>query len=392
MTTLMTPDIIATDRTAELEARLAEAEAALRAIRSGEVDAITVSTPAGEQVYSLRGAEWPYRLMIEAMNEGAVTIAADGLVLDRNRSFANLTRTDQRTIIGSSLLAYFADRDKDIVARTLREERGSNSRARASLRTVDGALVPVSVATHILANDDTPTIIVVTSDLTQVVAAQDAAIEINLRLEQANRSLHMLNECNTTIIRATDEQRLVSDTCNILVGVGAYVLAWIGYAEHDAAKSIRPIAWTDGEGGGDYVESAQVSWGENERGRGPSGTAIRDGRTTVIRDTAIDPAFEPWRELAQREGLRSTAAMPLRDGDETFGVLVVYSGRPDAFDEQEQSLLTELAGDVAYCITNLRRAAKLAETPGESLEKVRPDLAGWHGDSLGPTQPLCVAP
>ena len=67
---------------------------------------------------------------------------------------------------------------------------------------------------------------------------------------------------------------------------GGYKLAWVGYAEHDEAKSVRPVAWADGTP--DYVESAKVSWGDDERGRGPTGTAIRTGRMTVVRDAGSD--------------------------------------------------------------------------------------------------------
>ena len=106
------PDLHASDQIAELRARLSEAEETLHAIRSGEVDAITVSTPAGEQVYSLKSAEQPYREMIEAMSEGAVNITADGMVLYCNQCFARLTRVDPHSIMGSSLLTYFVDRDR----------------------------------------------------------------------------------------------------------------------------------------------------------------------------------------------------------------------------------------------------------------------------------------
>ena len=112
MTTPTTPDMCAPDSIAELRARLAEAEDALRAIRSGEVDAITVSMPDGERVYSLKGAEQPYRDMIEAMSEGAVVITPEGLVVYCNQYFARLTGTDPNTIMGSKLLAYFADQDR----------------------------------------------------------------------------------------------------------------------------------------------------------------------------------------------------------------------------------------------------------------------------------------
>ncbi|NIO00054.1 MAG: hybrid sensor histidine kinase/response regulator, partial [Anaerolineae bacterium] len=69
----------------ELRARLEEAEETLRAIRSGEVDAVIVSGPQGEQVYTLKGADHTYRLLIEQMKEGAATLAAEGTILYCNR-------------------------------------------------------------------------------------------------------------------------------------------------------------------------------------------------------------------------------------------------------------------------------------------------------------------
>ena len=247
MTTPTTPDMCAPESIAELRARLAEAEDALRAIRSGEVDAITVSMPDGERIYSLKGAEQPYREMIEAMSEGAVVITPEGIVVYCNQYFARLTGADPNTIMGSNLLAYFADQDRARVTKAHRDIRAGTNRIRAHLLTVDGALVPVSVAMHVLTDGDIRSIIMVTSDLTQMVAAQEATIRINLRLEQANRALHMLNLCNTTIIHATDETQVLSDTCHALVDSGGYQLAWVGYAEQDEAKSVRPVAWANGD-------------------------------------------------------------------------------------------------------------------------------------------------
>ena len=69
------------DERQELTARMMEAEETLLAIRSGEVDGLVVSTAEGEQVFTLSGAEHPYRVMVETMNEGAVTLASDGTIL-----------------------------------------------------------------------------------------------------------------------------------------------------------------------------------------------------------------------------------------------------------------------------------------------------------------------
>jgi len=351
-------DTRAHDDVVELRARLAEVEDALNAIRSAAVDAITVSTPSGEQVYSLRGAEQPYREMIEAMSEGAVSVTPEGMVLYCNPYFARLARADLHTIAGTSLLAYFTDRDRARISTAQLESRTGATRIRAHLLTADGAQVPVSVAMHALKGADFMSTIVITSDLTQVVSAQEAANRVNLRLEQANRALHMLDLCHTGIIRATDEGRVLTDTCRALVDSGGYLSAWIGFAEQDERRSIRPVA--SANDASVEMGAADFSWADDERGSGPVGTAVRTGRMTVVRDN--DMTIRAWREMARGDSVQSAAAIPLRSGGDVFGVLVVCSGRLDAFDEQESIILTELADDVAFCVTNRRQEQKLAET------------------------------
>src|SRR6185295_2499916 len=73
---------------AKLRARLAEAEETLRAIRTGEVDAVVVAGKQGPQVFSLQGAEHEYRVLIESMNEGALTLTMDKMILYANLCFA----------------------------------------------------------------------------------------------------------------------------------------------------------------------------------------------------------------------------------------------------------------------------------------------------------------
>src|SRR5687768_17910949 len=74
----------------ELQRRLDEAEETLRAIRHGEVDAMVIDGPNGEMIYTLTSADYPYRLMIDEMNEGAVSVSPDTFILYSNRSFAGI--------------------------------------------------------------------------------------------------------------------------------------------------------------------------------------------------------------------------------------------------------------------------------------------------------------
>ncbi|HYK21143.1 MAG TPA: hypothetical protein VEV42_10440, partial [Pyrinomonadaceae bacterium] len=74
----------------ELRRRLEEAEETLRAIRQGEVDALVVDSPQGEVIYTLTSADYPYRVMIDEMNEGAVSVSPDSFILYSNRHFASI--------------------------------------------------------------------------------------------------------------------------------------------------------------------------------------------------------------------------------------------------------------------------------------------------------------
>src|SRR5689334_13516627 len=88
---------------AALRARLEEAEETLQAIRRGEVDAVVIEGPQGEQIFTLAGADKPYRLLMEAMNEGALTLQTNGTILYCNACFARLIQTPPEQIIGSSI-------------------------------------------------------------------------------------------------------------------------------------------------------------------------------------------------------------------------------------------------------------------------------------------------
>ncbi|MDO9069198.1 MAG: hypothetical protein Q7W05_12160, partial [Deltaproteobacteria bacterium] len=90
-----------------LRLRLEEAEETLRAIGSGEVDAFVVSSPEGQQqIFTLKGAEQPYRILVESMNEGAATLAADGTILYCNKSLSAMLKTRLESLIGTKLGTY----------------------------------------------------------------------------------------------------------------------------------------------------------------------------------------------------------------------------------------------------------------------------------------------
>ncbi|MBP2668748.1 MAG: multi-sensor hybrid histidine kinase [Deltaproteobacteria bacterium] len=178
----------------------------------------------------------------------------------------------------------------------------------------------------------------------------------NRALRRANRALRMTWECGRALMRARDESTLLSAICRIAVEEGVYRLAWVGYAEDDPGKTVRPVAQAGYEEG--YLDTVAVSWADTERGRGPVGAAIRTGRPFIVRDVHSDPLFAPWQAEALRRGYQSVLGLPLFSGDRAFGALAIYSEGPDAFDDDEVRLLQELANDLAHGIRTLRLAAE----------------------------------
>ena len=177
------------------------------------------------------------------------------------------------------------------------------------------------------------------------------------QLAQMNRQLQAINACHEVLVCATDEQTLLRDICQIICTVAGYRLAWVGLAEDDEAKTVRPVAWAGYEEG--YLAKAHVTWADTERGRGPAGMAIRTGATGYIQDCATDPRFLPWREEALRRGYRSSIALPLLvAGGAAFGVLLLYSGAIDPFTPEEIHLLEKLAADMAFGLVGLRTRAQ----------------------------------
>jgi PAS domain S-box-containing protein len=126
-----------------LRARLETAEETLRAIQSGEVDALMVSGRRGEQVVSLRGGEPAYRMLVEAMSEGAATLSRNGAVLYCNRRFAELIRRQPGKIIGMAVQSLVEKTDRGRFETLLAQAQKMLAKDEFNLSCPDGSMVPV---------------------------------------------------------------------------------------------------------------------------------------------------------------------------------------------------------------------------------------------------------
>jgi PAS domain S-box-containing protein len=196
--------------------------------------------------------------------------------------------------------------------------------------------------------------------LEELVAARTAALsQANEQLQRLNRTLKALSSSSHALMRATEESAYLQDVCRIVVEDCGHAMVWVGYAEKDEAKSVRPVADAGFDEG--YLETLRITWADTERGRGPTGTAIRTARPVSCHNMLTDPRFTPWRAEAIKRGYASSIALPLLSDGKTFGALTIYSRTPDPFSADEVRLLEELAADLAYGISSLRLRAAHAQ-------------------------------
>jgi len=178
------------------------------------------------------------------------------------------------------------------------------------------------------------------------------------RLTQETRSLEGLRvalaattRCTQAVMHATNEKLLTEQVCAIVVDAG-YLFCWVGVAEKDDEKSVRPVAWAGHENG--YLSSIRVTWSDSALGRGPAGSAIRTAEPVLFQDLAQSSDYAPWQMEASKRGYRSSCALPLTIQGVPFGVLSIYADQPGVFGEAELELLTNFAKILSFGITNLR--------------------------------------
>ncbi|HEX9705727.1 MAG TPA: PAS domain S-box protein [Gemmatimonadales bacterium] len=133
-------------RLEELRNRLRAAEDTLRALRAGDVDALVVTRAGDERVVPLQGADLPYRILFDQMNEGAVTVMRDGVIAYCNRRFADIVGTPLARVIGAPLRRFVPPADQAALEGLLQGGSRENARGDLSFRVADGSPVPVAVS------------------------------------------------------------------------------------------------------------------------------------------------------------------------------------------------------------------------------------------------------
>jgi PAS domain S-box-containing protein len=206
-------------------------------------------------------------------------------------------------------------------------------------------------------------------------------------LQRATRALAMREALETGVEALADEQSIFALTCSIVVGAGGHTLAWVGKAEHDPRRTVRPIAHAGK--GSEEVVSNEVLWSASERGSGPTGTAIRTRVPCVMADLASNPRTSPWLTTTLRQRLAVALSLPIVIDGEIFGALTVFDRHAGAFDPEEIGLLVGLVRSAVHAIEKLRgrdaeRLSKVERVEAERRFKTIFDGARSLMTMLGP--------
>ena len=181
----------------DLQIRLAEAEEALRAIRAGEVDTVVVTGKHGPQVFTLEGEEHAYRILIESMNEGALTLMADETILYANECFARMVNAPLEQVTGSSFRRFLSPEDTEILTPLLRRPRKSGFKVQVLLKTSDDSTMPVNISIRPLTTS---------GDRKRTLGATLGMVVTDMT--EARRTEELLRALTQRVLQVQEEERI----------------------------------------------------------------------------------------------------------------------------------------------------------------------------------------
>ena len=231
-------------RIEEFRSRLEEAQETLEAIRRGEVDGVVVSTPKGQQIYTISGAEKPYRLLIEEMKEGAVMLSDDNTILYCNRGFAKMMKCSLEKLVGSNIESMVSPTFKVAFKELLAECRGvgkKNSLTKGiTFISCDNALVPTQISVNSLNLDETNTTFIVVTDLTEHM--ENELKRYTSDLEKAGLALFESEQRWSTTLASIGDAVIATDLSSKITFMNAVAEKLTGWSLREASgKPVKEV-------------------------------------------------------------------------------------------------------------------------------------------------------
>jgi len=308
---------------------------------------------------ALRESEDRFRTIAETLPvQILINRAADGTILFTNESFDSAFGFKRGEFTGRKTTDIYYDPEDRKKVIDLLNERGTLTNFEIKVKKADGTPFWTLLSIQKITYGGEPALLGASIDVTANKKIKDDLIQLN-------RTLNALGKSSQAMMHSSDESRYLNEVCRIISEDCGHAMVWIGYAQQDKKKSVKPVAYHGFEAG--YINKMEISWDDNEQGKGPTGTAIRTGKPALCMNMQTDPAFHPWRDEALKRGYASSLVLPLTLEGKTFGAISIYSKEIDAFKDDEIKLLSNLADDLAYGISYNR----LSESDKETAKIIR---------------------
>jgi PAS domain S-box-containing protein len=310
---------------------------------------VTYSTDITEQKraeISLKQSEDRFRTIAESLTViVSITKISDSTMTFLNEPFEKSFGYKKDEIFGTRMpdIYYYPDDNKFLVDSLKVKGLVENVEVRVKKR--DGTLFWIMTSIRKINYMNEPSYLTASIDISETKKAQEELLRLNRTLDAQRKS-------SQAMMHSKNEQEYLNEICKIIIEDCGHAMIWVGYAQYDKLKSVKPVAHFGFDKG--YIDKLNITWDDSDRGSGPTGTAIKTGKPSICRNMLTDPCFEPWREAAVKRGYASSAVLPLKSEGKAYGAISIYSKEFDPFTDSEIDLLTELADDLAYGILFIR--------------------------------------
>ncbi len=283
--------------------------------------------------------------IIDSVPGAFYVIDAGGRLVRWNRYLAKLNDFSAGELRGMDSLRNIHDEDRDVIAGSIKNAfKTGEAEAEARIKTTEGERTFLFTGRRVDVGGQ-PLVVGSGIEITSRKHAEQKAARISTLYS-------VLSKINEAIVRMRDTATLFEQVCTIAVREGRLRMVWIGMTDPDTLL-VKPVAIAGHDEG--YLQGARFSVDEKTpEGRGPTGTAVRQGGYFVCNDIEHDPLLAGWRDAALKRGYRSSAAFPLTVHGRVVGTINLYADKPFFFEKEEEiPLLSALAADVSFAIESI---------------------------------------
>jgi PAS domain S-box-containing protein len=294
----------------------------------------------------LKESEDRFRTIAESLTVMiSITRISDSIITFLNEPFEKSFGFRKGELLGAKFPdIYFYPGDFDYLVDLLRM-KGNVDNMEIKVRKTDGTAFWTMTSIRKINFMNEASYLTASIDITETKRAQEELLRLNRTLDAQSKSSQIM-------MHSHDEFNYLTEVCKIIIEDCGYKMVWVGYAQNDEHKSVKPVAYYGFDKG--YIDQMDITWDDSDHGRGPTGMAIKTGKPFLCKNMKTDPIFKPWRKAAIERGYASSIVLPLKSEGKTFGAVTIYSTEPDPFSHSEINLLTELADDLAYGISFIR--------------------------------------